>query len=575
MIDFLHDIAKKKYYSILALLLVSIYYVNETSRNHEHWENQNIIQSDAGNYYVYLPAVFIYKDLKYGFTDSINTVYQKWIAPYHLEDDGSKTQKFTAGTAFMYAPFFLIAHQLSLNDPQVSADGYSVKYHQWILYGSLIYGILSLIMIRLVLGLFFRDIVSAAVILFLGLGTNLMFYSTFEGGLSHLPGLFLISSYIYFTFLWFEKGRLSHLCLLLLTLSIATVIRPTNFLFILFFLIYLVEKKDRLQFFYQKLKLYRLKLIFPIMIGLVPGLLQMALWKYNSGSYIHYSYQEETFFFSKPHMLMGLFSARNSLLLYNLPFIFAFIGLFIWRKKYPSLAIFITLFLFYYVIYSWWCWWYGGSYGSRAAIESYTLLSILMGITITFIIKHLHEGLALLAIASTMVVFGTMTQRFTDLRKVSVLHYDSMTWEAYVYLWKNHQLKADYFELWEQPDHPNALLYGEEYIDFNELNTVNRYSQGIEISQSNRDSIYIQFEFWGQFAFYGDSVVFVEIDYESTDKAQKYAVKPQLDVMLWNKGVLAIPNEQSLNDQKGRARIVYDGNRRIFYKPLKLLKDKP
>lgn len=43
----------------------------------EHW--RGVLESDAKGYYAYLPATFIYKDLNFGFFDSIekNKYYDK------------------------------------------------------------------------------------------------------------------------------------------------------------------------------------------------------------------------------------------------------------------------------------------------------------------------------------------------------------------------------------------------------------------------------------------------------------------------------------------------------------------
>jgi hypothetical protein len=58
--------------------------------------------------------------------------------------------------------------------------------------------------------------------------------------------------------------------------------------------------------------------------------------------------------------------------------IFAFAGIIVlWKRRSPY-ALPVTIFvpLNIYIIFSWWCWWYGGGFGQRAFIDSYALMAV-------------------------------------------------------------------------------------------------------------------------------------------------------------------------------------------------------
>ncbi|MEZ4936073.1 MAG: hypothetical protein R2799_00605 [Crocinitomicaceae bacterium] len=570
------ELVQKKLISLSVVLLIGFFYfqkLHEESR----WNKQTSIRTDALGYYVYLPSVFIYSDLKYDWTHQLNAKYPNfYFASYTEGENGARYQKYPIGTSIMNIPFFLIAHQLALNSDQ-EADGYSPIYHKWISYGTVFYAVLALIMIAQVIGLFFSDLIAAITVLLIGLGTNYYYFAIYEPGLSHIPGLFVLGLYFYHCIKWFREFKFLNLFILTISLGIATVIRPTNILFGGFFILMLFQREIGFKKVIQVFKTYKYKWIMLLLSAILIPFLQISLWKYNSGNYIQYSYGEEGFFFTSPHIIYGLFSARNGLFLYSLPFFLSIYALFIRKKEIPTLFIFINLFVFYYVIYSWWCWWYGGSYGSRAAIESYVLLSILLATAIDFIWKQLIPAITLIFIISLFQISFTTTLSFSDMRRTNLVHYDAMTWEAYWYLWTKDGIGSDYFELWEHPDYHSSLKYGSEYIGFLELNTRSKYSEGVMNNYTNipGDTIFVKFEFWGEDAFFGDPVIFLEVVCEDMGYYQKIPIKPEVKVMEWNSGIQSLKFDNQWINHTVHFRLIYEGKRRIFYRPIDVFTDRP
>ncbi|MGB3076665.1 MAG: hypothetical protein WBB36_15155, partial [Chitinophagales bacterium] len=81
-----------------------------------------------------------------------------------------------------------------------------------------------------------------------------------------------------------------------------------------------------------------------------------------------------------------------------------------------------------YVVLSWWSWWYGGSYGLRAFIESYALLALPMGAFYQQMFKVKWSKYALLLIT---LLLCTISQIQTFEYRHAIIHYDSMSKDAY------------------------------------------------------------------------------------------------------------------------------------------------
>jgi hypothetical protein len=106
-----------------------------------HNQKYNTIVSDGKGYYAYLPAIFIYNDLNFGFNQTVEKFDhpETWYTDYRYKLDKKRIfTKYYVGTAIAYSPFFLIAHGWSLMMGW-QADGYTAIYHGSILIAALFY----------------------------------------------------------------------------------------------------------------------------------------------------------------------------------------------------------------------------------------------------------------------------------------------------------------------------------------------------------------------------------------------------------------------------------------------------
>ena len=183
----------------------------------------------------------------------------------------------------------------------------------------------------------------------------------------------------------------------------------------------------------------------------------MLYWKESTGHWLYYSYMKEKFYFKNPHILQTLLGFRKGLLVYCPVLIFAFIGLGSSMKKHAELLLPILLFTLVniYVVSSWWCWWYGGSYGLRAYIDMYPILAICLAFFIQHVYKLSNSKQSIYKVLAVLLIMLSCFQIY-QYRK-GILHYDAMTARAYFKNFFAVKYPSNYQELIENPDYEKAV----------------------------------------------------------------------------------------------------------------------
>ena len=84
----------------------------------------------------------------------------------------------------------------------------------------------------------------------------------------------------------------------------------------------------------------------------------------------------------------------------------------------------VTLGIAIYVVFSWWTWWYGGSFGSRPMIDYYGLMAFPMAA----LIQKLAETKWWIRIVTTtvFVFFIYLNQFQMSQYRTSLLHWDTI-----------------------------------------------------------------------------------------------------------------------------------------------------
>ena len=160
---------------------------------------------------------------------------------------------------------------------------------------------------------------------------------------------------------------------------------------------------------------------------------QLFYWKYVTGNWFYFSYTGEQFFYTKPHFIEYVLGFRKGWLIYSPLIILALVGLF-FRSKIKNKFFTATVLIILTMVYlncSWWCWWFGGGFGARSMIEVYPLLTI--GFCNFF--EQVNFRKYKLVIAGSVLTFMILHNiKSSYLNRINKIHYDSMTFKAYQYL---------------------------------------------------------------------------------------------------------------------------------------------
>lgn len=427
---------------ILACIVVSIYYIYSTF-SLEPWKHKKIIDQDVIMYYGYVPATFIYHDWSFRFPSQPGFKGTVWNIPL---PNGKSIQKMTMGTAMLYTPFFAVAHLITKATGGL-ADGYSEYYQRALIWAGVFYSIMGIFLLRNSLSRFFNERVTAWVALVLCLGTNLFNYSVWEGALSHVYSFFLFALSLYLFLKWIDKPTLIRSLFLGSAAGLIVLVRPTNAVFLLFPIIYFFTRQtpDKQKSAFLLKQWWKLLLMAIAAIGVcVP---QMIYWKMNTGHYIFYSYLGEPFYFNNPQLVNGLLSYNKGWLVYTPIMWLGILGFGLMRPKYsawfwPSL---VTMCVSIYIIFSWWCWWYGGSFSARSLVEYYVVMAFPLGAFFSFILQKKWWIQGTIALVVVMLIYLNFYQQRQY--RSSLLHWDSMSKAAYWGIWGRQSWPENYEQM--------------------------------------------------------------------------------------------------------------------------------
>lgn len=368
---------KKAFPFFLLIVFVSTIWIG--MNRHSKWNYWGILNWDAEGYYLYLPAVII----NHGFENLNTQTYDDYRKEkvFHAYPGTNKVfTKYTCGTAILQLPFFLIAH-LSAKIFHFSADGFSKPYNIFIIISAAFYLCAGMFMMRKYLIQFFSEWVIIACCACVWLGTSLLHYTSLNPGYSHVYSFFLIAFLLYYTPVFFRNIDLKSTLAMGLLLGAIILIRPTNVVIALYVLLYEVYSfsalKERILLLLKKLKVLWL---IPLLV-IACWIPQFIYWKYISGNWLLYSYQEEGFIYWKnPKMISVLFHPQNGFFLYAPLMLLSVLGSgLIWRKKvFSAPAIFVVFIVTDYLCGSWWYWNFGAAYGFRPYLDFLSMLAIPM-----------------------------------------------------------------------------------------------------------------------------------------------------------------------------------------------------
>lgn len=431
------------------------------SRSEEHG---GLISYDVTSYYSYLPAYFIHDDLTFRFvdTDTVDYRSQSKFFPVEVEGSDKYVVKVMMGMSLLYAPFFGIAHLVASNSDSYEADGFSAIYEFFLGLAGLFYCFIGLVYLRLILLKHFSEVIASLVLLLMLFGTNMFYYATTEPAMSHVFSFALVATMLYYCMQWLDKPKMKYMAAIGILAGLIVLVRPVNGLAFIVPVLYGVSNwtkfKARLKLFWR----YKFQIILSFFFAFLLLLPQLLFWKMNTGSWIFYSYTEEHMYFLQPHIVDGLFSYRKGWFLYTPLMMVACGGIYFSFKEKKEFSIGLLLFLiaFIYVTFSWWCWWYGGSFGARPMIDMYAFMALPLGVLLTKLTDNKVLKYASVVFFSMLLALNLIQ---TQQKRLEIIHWDSMTKESYWGAFLKLDDPKNYKHLYREPDYERAMKGLDEY----------------------------------------------------------------------------------------------------------------
>lgn len=393
---------------------------------------RGVIKWDVISYYAFLPATVIHGDPTLSFLDDqeFHNNNKIW---YSKLENGNRLIVTSMGLSYLYSPFFLTAHALAPLVGQEN-DGYSNIYQLFLMISGVVYALLGLFLLMRLLRRFFDPVTTAIVILVIGIGTNLYYYTAMEPAMPHSHNFFLITLFLYIVLRWYDKPTIINAALLGALFGLIVLVRPTNVLLFLFLFLYGVtswkDLGERVLFYLQRWP----KVLLMLAMFMIPWIPQMLYWKALTGQYFFFTYSVKNagFFFAHPQILDNLFNFRKGWLIYTPVMWFALAGIFFLFKRMKKWAIALLIYTaaMIYVQSSWWCWWFGGGYGLRPYISMYPVLAIPMAMLLAELYRRERKtGFAV--VASILLLLSVYQVFQTRQYRSSAIHWSGTTRASY------------------------------------------------------------------------------------------------------------------------------------------------
>ncbi|MBK7689641.1 MAG: hypothetical protein IPJ31_00450 [Bacteroidetes bacterium] len=334
---------------------------------------------DVSGYYMYLPAIFIYKDInKCRFKDSILDRYHPtpdFQQAFTHSKSGNYIMKYSIGQAVVMAPFFFMGHTYAHLSGTFPADGFSYPYQLAIGVGMLLFAFMGLYYLRRILLLYNRDGTVATILLLFTIGTNYLNYAAIDQAMTHSVLFFIYTLLIYHSIQFYKSPSRRATILIGFLVGFATLIRPVEIISVIIPLFWSIHSATDLKLRMAFLKKNAYLYLSTAGVAAILIFIQLLYWKVVSNEWMVFSYQDQGFYWTRPHIFSFLFDYSSGWFLYCPMMMLPFIGFYVYLKNGSNiLAVVLFTSLNFYLVTAWDIWDYGG-FSGRAMIQSYPILA--------------------------------------------------------------------------------------------------------------------------------------------------------------------------------------------------------
>jgi hypothetical protein len=336
------------------------------------------IGSDGWGYYLQLPAIFIHGDPHLVFLNSPDLpqdVLQYRSPNQHWQGlsahGAGYLDKYAFGPAVLQLPFFLIA--LAIGHVQyANVNGFERTFQIANAVSAAVYFGLGCFLIYRACQLRYDRLPSALALAATILATNVLFYASADGSYSHVYGYCILAGLVYLTLWRVESGQQptrAAFVLFGLLMGLAVMVRPTNAVYGLLFLVFARGAPSR------ELLIGASCAFLASAIAASP---QMVLWYVTTGEPIYYSYPGEGFKWLSPELRNYLFSIRKGVFFWHPLYLLMILALLkAWlQRPWETAVTLLIVVLALYIGASWGDYTFGDSFGSRQSVELLPILQV-------------------------------------------------------------------------------------------------------------------------------------------------------------------------------------------------------
>lgn len=387
---------------------------------------------DANGYYLYLPSIIIYHDYKeLKWVDSIDKRYQVTGGngvQAQRADNGNYTFKYLGGVALMELPLFYAAHVYAQHS-HYPPDGFSPPYQYALGFGVILYGLIAFLILRRVLLYYYSDEVAAATLLLTGIATNYIQYAAVDNGQSHGYIFLLYALILYATLKWHKQPSAAWALAIGYLCGLATMSRPTEAIIVFIPLMWNTHTKEAAKAKWQAVRANKPHIYLAIIGGILGILPQLIYWKLSTGSFVYDVGSKWRFL--DPYFRV-LFGFEKGWFIYTPITLLFIIGMFFLKAQPFKKSVLWFGLLNIYIIIAWDDWRYGGSFSTRALVQSYPVLALPMAAALNRAGRLKWRWAVYAACTYLLVVNLFQTWQYDKM----IIHYDDMNRRYYsrVYL---------------------------------------------------------------------------------------------------------------------------------------------
>ncbi len=393
---------------------------------------------DALGYYLYLPSIFIYHDVKeMAWFPEIDKKYAvsgggRIYQFTRYKKNGNYVFKYLGGVAIIETPFFFIGHGAA-KILGYETDGFSPPYQYAIGFGILLFCLFSVFLLRHILLRYFSDLVTAITILLIMLATNGIQYIAIDNAQSHGPIFCIYVLILFATIKWHEKPTVFWAGLAGYLMGLASISRPTEAIVFLIPLLWNTHTKEVAQAKWQQVKHHKKHIWIAVAFSFLGVLPQLIYWQYATGFFIYDV--GSAWDFLTPHFRV-LLGGEKGWFIYT-PVTLLFMAGMFFMKKYPfRKAVIYFCLINIYIIISWRVWRYGGSYSARALVQSYPVFALSLAAFVEMIIRNKWKRTAFFGVGIFLIYVNLFQiKQYNN----TTLHFDDMNFRYYsrIYLTNN------------------------------------------------------------------------------------------------------------------------------------------